>query len=278
MIRIIALPNPRQAQAFVDYMRTQHIRLAIRVNDGEYELWLQDDSELARVDKELDRFMAEPWHARYQAASWQSGTTRTGLRYPAFSFVGELRQRAGPLTLAVLVVTIAVYLLMQFYGVERMMLLLSYPESGQGMQLWRWFSHILLHFSLLHILFNLMWWWYLGGPVEKTLGTRKLSVILLLSAALSGWVQSWFSGVYFGGLSGVVYALMGYVWLRGERQPDGPLHLQRGLMVFSVLWLVAGYFDIFGMSIANGAHIAGLVVGLLMAWWDTGLRVPAKRG
>ncbi|MFP3334687.1 rhomboid family intramembrane serine protease, partial [Pseudomonas sp. SIMBA_064] len=87
---------------------------------------------------------------------------------------------------------------------------LSWPDADQHLQVWRWFSHALLHFSLLHILFNLMWWWYLGGAVEKRLGSGKLFVILLISALLSGWLQAKFSGIWFGGLSGVVYALMGY--------------------------------------------------------------------
>jgi GlpG protein len=126
-----------------------------------------------------------------------------------------------------------------------------------------------LHFSLLHITFNLLWWWYLGGPLEKRLGTGKLFVLAVVSAFFSGWAQSLFSGALFGGLSGVVYALMGYSWLSGERAPERGLMLPRGLMVFSVLWLVAGYFDILGMSIANAAHVAGLVLGLLMAFWDT---------
>lgn len=94
-------------------------------------------------------------------------------------------------------------------------------------------------------------------------------VITLVSALVSGWAQSRLSGTHFGGLSGVVYALMGYVWLRGEREPDGYLSMPRSLMAFALLWLVAGYFDILGMSIANAAHVAGLVVGLLMAFWDT---------
>jgi GlpG protein len=58
------------------------------------------------------------------------------------------------------------------------------------------------------------------------------------------------------GLSGVVYALMGYVWLRGERDPQSGIYLQRGLILFSLVWLIAGWFDVFGMSIANGAHVA----------------------
>ena len=81
-------------------------------------------------------------------------------------------------------------------------------------------------------------------PDGKRLGAGKLFVLAVVSAFFSGWAQSLFSGALFGGLSGVVYALMGYVWLTGERAPERGLMLPRGLMVFSVLWLVAGYFDI----------------------------------
>ncbi|ACS84128.1 rhomboid family intramembrane serine protease GlpG [Musicola paradisiaca] len=269
MIRIISLSNPRLAQAFVDYMRTHQVRLVIQFDGDQADIWLPDESQQARVQQELEQFLREPWHARYQAASWQTGSTGAGLRYQSFSYLTMLRQRAGPLTLGVMLATVVVYLLMQLYGVDRMLLVLAFPDAAHRLQLWRWFSHALMHFSLLHLLFNLMWWWYLGGPVERVLGTRRLCLILLLSAAVSGWVQYGFSGIYFGGLSGVVYALMGYVWLRGEREPDGELHLQRGLMIFALLWLIAGYFDILGLSIANAAHVAGLVIGLLMAWWDT---------
>ncbi|MDU2939399.1 MAG: rhomboid family intramembrane serine protease, partial [Enterobacteriaceae bacterium] len=129
--------------------------------------------------------------------------------------------------------------------------------------------HALMHFSVLHILFNLLWWWYLGGTVEKRLGSGKLVVITVISALLSGFVQYHFSGPWFGGLSGVVYALMGYAWLRGERDPQSGVFLPRGLIGFALIWLIAGWFDLFGMSIANGAHVAGLLVGLAMAFVDS---------
>ena len=117
--------------------------------------------------------------------------------------------------------------------------------------------------------FILLWWWYLGGAVEKRIGSGKLVVITVISALLSGFVQHQFSGPWFGGLSGVVYALMGYVWLRGERDPQSGIYLQRGLILFSLVWLIAGWFDVFGMAIANGAHVAGLATGLAMAFVDT---------
>lgn len=270
MVRVIAISNPRLALAFVDYMATQGIRLELRNSGEAAEIWLADDGHLEQVQHELQQFLADPLNRRYQAASWQTGHTDAGLHYQSESYLHTLRSKAGPLTLGVMVLCIAVYILMQALGDYTVMYWLSWPQdSSQYTQLWRWISHAFLHFSLLHILFNLMWWWYLGGQMEKRLGAGKLFVLAVVSAFFSGWAQSLFSGALFGGLSGVVYALMGYVWLSGERAPERGLMLPRGLMVFSVLWLVAGYFDILGMSIANAAHVAGLVLGLLMAFWDT---------
>ncbi|MEE4407995.1 MULTISPECIES: rhomboid family intramembrane serine protease GlpG [unclassified Serratia (in: enterobacteria)] len=270
MVRVIAVSNPRLAQAFVDYMATQSIELSVHNTGEAAEIWLADDGHLEQVQHELQQFLADPLNRRYQAASWEAGNTGADLHYPGYSYLHTLRSQAGPLTLGVMVLCIAVYILMQVMGDDTLMYWLSWPQdSSQYPQLWRWVSHAFLHFSLLHIAFNLLWWWYLGGPLEKRLGTGKLFVLAVVSAFFSGWAQSLFSGALFGGLSGVVYALMGYSWLSGERAPERGLMLPRGLMVFSVLWLVAGYFDILGMSIANAAHVAGLVLGLLMAFWDT---------
>lgn len=269
MKRITQFNNPRMAQAFVDYMATQGVSLQIE-QDQHYVVLLEDESKAEMVENELRQFVSDPYHARYQAASWQSGTMESGLHYPRNRLIGHLRERAGPLTLTLMVICVAVFILMQIVGDEQVLAWMAWPaDTAQDFQLWRWFSHALLHFSLLHILFNLMWWWYLGGAVEKRLGSGKLFVIALISALLSGFVQAKLSGIWFGGLSGVVYALMGYCWLRGERDPESGIFLERGLMAFAILWLIMGYFDMFGLAIANGAHLAGLLVGLAMAFVDT---------
>lgn len=267
---ITQFTNPRMAQAFVDHMATRGVRLHIEQQQHSYELWLDDEDQLTLTESELSQFMRDPNHPRYQAASWQSGTTRLRMEYPRGQFLTNLRERAGPLTISVMVICIAVFILMQIVGDETVLSWLSWPDGpGQYFQVWRWVSHIFLHFSLLHIVFNLLWWWYLGGAVEKRLGSGKLFVITVISALLSGWMQAKFSGIWFGGLSGVVYALMGYCWLRGERDPQSGVYLERGLIVFSVLWLVVGYYGLFGMDIANMAHFTGLLVGLAMAFADT---------
>ena len=72
MIRVIALSNPRLAQAFVDYMRTQQVHLEMRPQGHEAELWLEDESQLSKVQGELEIFLRDPTNPRYLAASWQT--------------------------------------------------------------------------------------------------------------------------------------------------------------------------------------------------------------
>ena len=269
MLMITSFTNPRVAQAFVDYMATQGIILTIQQHT-QSDVWLADESQAERVRAELTRFLENPADPRYLAASWQSGHTNSGLHYRRFPFLETLKANAGPVTMAVMIACILVFVLMNVVGDQAVMMWLAWPyDSSVQFEAWRYFSHALMHFSVLHILFSLLWWWYLGGAVEKRIGSGKLVVITAISALLSGFIQHQFSGPWFGGLSGVVYALMGYVWLRGERDPDSGIYLQRGLIIFSLVWLVAGWFDLFGMSIANGAHVTGLVVGLAMAFVDT---------
>ncbi|MGV3346128.1 rhomboid family intramembrane serine protease GlpG [Enterobacteriaceae bacterium LUAb1] len=278
-MRITEFTHPRQAQAFVDYMATQGVILRLQKAPHAVVLWLDDPSQQKKVATALDDFLRDPLHPRYLAASWQSGTTQSGLHYErSASLMTRLQARAGGLTLSVMMACVLVFAWQQIAGDREVMLWLAWPaDPSQYMQLWRWVSHALLHFSLLHILFNLLWWWYLGGRVEKRLGTGKLAVITLISALLSGWVQAKFSGIWFGGLSGVVYALIGYCWLRGEREPDSGIFPERGLMAFAIVWLVIGYFDMPGLPVANGAHVAGLLTGLAMAFVDSYARANRRK-
>lgn len=266
---ITSFDNPRVAQAFVDYMATQGVMLTVSRTEHS-DIWLADASQEARVKAELAQFLLEPDHPRYFAASWQTGQMDSGLRYRRYPFFATLCQKAGPVTLTLVVVCVVVYLLMWAMGERAVMIWLAWPyDPSLKVELWRYATPALLHFSLLHIVFNLLWWWYLGGALENRLGSGKLFTIMLVSALLSNCVQSLFSGAWFGGLSGVVYALMGYVWLRGERDPSCGIQIPRGLMAFALLWLIVGWFDLFGLSIANAAHVTGLAVGLAMAFTDT---------
>lgn len=268
MLMITSLPDPRMAQAFVDYMATRGVVLTLQQHDT-CDIWLADASCQALVEQELAAFLANPNDPRYLSASWQTGQLNSGLRYQRYPFRQAIAARAGPLTLGVLAISFIIFLVMQWLGDQPVMVWLAWPWAPElRLELWRYLTHALMHFSLLHLLFNLIWWWYLGGAVEKALGTAKLLTIFLVAAILGGMVQNALSGPWFGGLSGVVYALIGYVWLRGEYSTQSGLYLQRGVFIFALIWLVIGWFDNQFISIANASHVTGLIIGLVMAAVD----------
>ncbi|HHR6455712.1 TPA: rhomboid family intramembrane serine protease GlpG [Providencia alcalifaciens] len=273
MIHIISFENPRMAQAFVDYMAGQNIQLQVHPSNDQqhYELWLNDEQHTEQVRQELEAFLRNPNDPRYLEASWQTGRTDAQFQYRNYLTFGYLKQQSGPLTIAVILLSIAVYLWVTLTDPREVLYYLGWPIGDQQSELWRWISPAFVHFSISHIGFNLALWWFLAGQVEKKMGTGKLFTILLVSALFSNWGQSLFSENNFGGLSGVVYALVSYVWVTGERRPEIGIGIPRGLMILSIIWLFFGYFDLLGMDIANAAHTSGLIIGLLMGIWDNRL-------
>jgi GlpG protein len=67
----------------------------------------------------------------------------------------------------------------------------------------------------------------------------------------------------FGGMSGVIYGLLGYVWIRGKRDPGSGLYLHPTTVTMMIVWFFACFTGVFG-SVANSAHAAGF--GLGIAW------------
>ena len=129
-------------------------------------------------------------------------------------------------------------------------------------EVWRLVTPIFLHFGVLHILFNMMWMWRLGSAVEFVRGTRRYLVLVVLIAVISNVAQFWWSGhPRFGGMSGVVFGLIGYVWMKGRTQPHEGLAMSQQTVIYSFLWLFLCMGGAVG-PIANAAHLVGLIVGM----------------
>ncbi|KJY90102.1 rhomboid family intramembrane serine protease GlpG [Vibrio neptunius] len=270
MIKLISISNPRMAQAFIDYMASRRIDVKMMPEgSGQFALWLTDTQYQVEVEAELQHFLANPSDAKYQAASWDMAESRTGrFSYQSPSMLAMVKAKAGPVTLAVILVCIVIFALQQFGAGQAVFSVLHFPAfAGQEWQLWRWVSHAVLHFSVMHIAFNLLWWWQLGGDIEQRLGAKKLLQLFVVSAAMSGAGQYWVEGANFGGLSGVVYALVGYLWVLGYKAPQLGLSIPKPIIGFMLVWLVLGFIQPF-MAIANTAHLVGLISGVVVGLID----------
>src|SRR5205814_9740200 len=86
-------------------------------------------------------------------------------------------------------------------------------------QLWRLITPIFVHGGFLHLLFNMWWMRDLGFMIEQRKGSLRLALMVLLVAIPSNIAQYMTAGPWFGGMSGVVYGLFGYIWMKGKFSP-----------------------------------------------------------
>lgn len=138
---------------------------------------------------------------------------------------------------------------------------------GRG-EWWRVATPAFLHFGLFHVVFNSLWLWEFGRRIELLVGSW---IYLVLFSALTVGANVgqylWSGPALFGGLSGVVYGLLGYIWIRGRRLPNPLLTLPGAILPIMLVWLFVclfGVVDMFiGGGVANGAHVSGLVIGMI---------------
>lgn len=137
-------------------------------------------------------------------------------------------------------------------------------------EIWRLLTPAFLHFGIFHVLFNSLWMWDLGRRLEFFLGRWHFLLFFAITAVASNVAQYLWSGsANFGGMSGVVYALVGFIAVRQRLDPHPLLAVPTALIGFMLFWLVlcmTGVVDYFiSGSVANAAHVGGLVAGCIYA-------------
>jgi len=136
-------------------------------------------------------------------------------------------------------------------------------ESFSFVTLLKMISPILLHGGLLHLAFNMLWLWEFGRRVEAVQTSWALLLLITVVALFSNTAQFLYGGsIYFGGMSGVVYGLFGYIWMWQVIDPAKGLSLP-GALVFFLLLSLAIMTAMNIEFIADEAHIGGLATGMV---------------
>lgn len=263
MLELVRMRDQKRARQLAHVLAQNGIRSQQQADHGEFVLLLEDAADYQQARNLATEFLQDPDAHRWQENAWQANQPVTGLpRQPVFS--GGWFASMGPVTRTVLIVTVLIYISRYVVG-PNIYYALMFPDNLNGLsaQPWRLFSPMLLHFSLLHIIFNLLWWTELGRLIERFQSGFQLLWITLLVAAISNLAQFMDTGPRFGGLSGVVYGLLGYLWLYGKTNPAAGYQLRREIVILMLAWLVICYVGLADI-VANAAHLSGLITGVVL--------------
>ena len=302
-MRIIGqLKEEANANIFGDYLFINDIDNEVRKGtDGTWEIWVMDEDKIDDAESKLKDFIKNPDNTKYKESvqtalkkrdqfhkenkkydkrQMSSGTVLKGLRGQHF----VLKSVTGFLVSLSVLVTLIWFLDRENFIISKLfisefklkirelqnILIYGLPEIRKG-QVWRLITPIFLHFSLMHIIFNMMWLMDLGSLIEKKQGPLFIAVLIIVIAVLSNFSQYLVSGPTFGGMSGVVYGLLGYVWIRGKFDPLSGYFLHKHTVIMMIVWFFLCMTGIIG-NVANTAHGVGLVIGMIWGYLLAKLR------
>lgn len=148
----------------------------------------------------------------------------------------------------------------------------EHPEIRGPFQLWagewwRIFGSAFHHGDLLHLLLNAAGIWVCARIVERALGWWRY-LVFFLTAAVVSMLPELLAGKDAIGLSGVLYAMFGTLLVLRTCNESVRQAVSLQFIYVGFGWLfLAALLTLAGMlPIANGAHAAGLVYGVVIGW------------
>jgi GlpG protein len=286
------LPTQANARTFGDYLYVQGIENQVDHDPADgWAIWVADEDKLQRATELLNAFKQNPSDPKYQAQAKGAAELRTAeakeeavyrkkVRSSGQLFQPLTAHGVGPLTFGLIVASVVVAILSRLGenpNPIQGLFLTNISSDGVYLhlhvglqdilhgQVWRLVTPIFIHFGIAHLLFNMWCLWDFGSMVEARHGSWYLALMVVVIAVASNLAQYFVphGSLVFGGMSGVLYGLFGYIWIRGRLDPASGLYLHQSTVVMMLVWFFACLFHLIP-NVANAIHAVGLIVG--MAW------------
>jgi rhomboid protease GluP len=135
-------------------------------------------------------------------------------------------------------------------------------------QLWRLFTPMFLHGSILHIALNMYALLAFGPQLERYYGHTRYLALYVVSGFAGNVASFLFSAAPSLGASTAIFGLLGAeaIFLYRNRKLFGS-SAQRALTNLIVIAVINLVYGMAGSGIDNWGHIGGLVGGVLFAWF-----------
>ena len=286
MLKALEISTEVNLAGYSSYLRGQGVAHRISEEGLNQVVWVADENAIES---------ARQAYENYQRVDMQVPVSNRSVSSSA-GFVTAVLQ--FPLTIGLIVINVLLFPVGMWRDDDpssglfgQMMLLEVTPINGSYYfvpfldtiadgQWWRLVTPMLIHFSWLLIVFNLLWVWEIGRRIEIINGALLLFALVLISAVCSSLLQLLMGGPnFFGGMSGVVFGLLGYSLVWSRLVPDRSTAVPNTIYIFMLVYLAVGFtgaIDLLGLgSLANGAHLGGLIAGLVTGGL-TGLVVRSR--
>jgi GlpG protein len=283
-----------QANLFSDYLSSLEVKSSVEPDsDNKWAIWIYSEDQVAAGKQHLADFLAHPSDPKFTVGARQGekvqerereAEAKLGERVFTRDTIFRSNAAVGAVTLALILICVGVFLYggfsaanvfpklhalfisEQFFASSlRHTAIGEYikflPEVQRG-EVWRLITPIFVHFGVLHIVFNMLMFKDLGTMIEVRRGSWALLGMVIGFAIPSNLLQYWYNGPGFGGMSGVLYGLFGYVWMRGRWDPGSGLYLHQQTVASMLIWFVLCAVNIIP-NVANAAHAGGLMAGII---------------
>ena len=280
------LNDDASARLFGDYLSGLEIGNRVeRESDGAWAVWVLSEEHLDVSRQWLDKFVADPKNPCFAQTAAKAGEIKQRQACEQSAYEGRVRTPSmiwrnpglGMATIVLIGASVLAALASGFDGsgaiLDPLRISVQEPflrEVHEG-EIWRLITPIFIHFGPIHLLFNMLWLKDLGSIIEYREGSLKLILMVAIVAALSNFAEYYHDvspfnpAPNFGGMSGVVFGLFGYVWIRGKFDPRSGYYMDSTNVSLMIAWFFLCVFGIVG-HVANTVHAVGLGTGMVWGW------------
>jgi len=284
------IQSDADATRFNAYLITLGIATHVERTDEGWTLWIVEEDQVSDARLELAAFLALPHAQKYDdaiaKAAEQQSERILDFQQSRLQLDAEERtqkivlQKNTPVVFTLILLSAFITVLSEWGKNDNVTRALAFADkvdihegkpysfNVQKGQVWRVVTPVFVHQSWW-IVFNFIVLMWLGSRLERNLGSIRFAVAILAITAFTNFVQAASpyevgGGFKFGGMTGLVYGLFGYIWVKARREPESGLILSRFAVLVLLSVLLSASFNS-PYPIHSVARFSGMIAGFAMA-------------
>jgi membrane associated rhomboid family serine protease len=143
---------------------------------------------------------------------------------------------------------------------------------------WILVTSIFLHGSTEHLLYNMLALALFGTILERIIGSKKFLFVFFLTGVIASIASTFIYNASLGA-SGAIFGLLGCLAILRPRMTIWAMGVPMPMFVAVIVWLLIDLAGIFyPTNIANAAHIAGLLSGIVIGiLWRNKFKIETRK-